>query len=501
MSEIAPQARELAEPNPASLIESLRAFGYSLPTAIADLIDNSLTAGATSIDVDLHWNGAESSIAIIDNGQGMAKDRLIEALRPGSINPLEAREPRDLGRFGLGLKTASFSQCRRLTVHTKTPAGEETQRTWDLDHVGSSGEWRLVERKDPRVYDAIRALQDGASGTAVVWQVCDRIVPGGTSPDDDKAQRRFLELADQVVHHLSLVFHRFIDGVPPVRIRVNGNALKPYDPFLQREKATQQLTEETLRLGGESIVVRPFVLPHHSKLSRDVYERAAGPRGWTQSQGFYVYRNRRLLVDGDWLGLGLRREDHYKLARIQIDIPNTLDAEWQIDVRKARATPPMALRDRLLQIAQLTRTQASNIYRHRGARLRNADQELVLLWERKLSHGKARYELNRSHPALKRVLSGKSCDPKSVEGLLRLIEETVPVPTITIDVAERPDEQREPFEHADTTDLVSLGLELAKAMMASGSSTDEAVARLISFEPFNHLPHVVQFVVEEMALG
>jgi len=488
---------ELAEPNPGSLIESLRAFGYSLPTAIADLVDNSLTAGATSIDVHFHWSGGHSAITLLDNGRGMSREKLVQAMRPGSLSPLEERDTRDLGRFGLGLKTASFSQCRRLTVRTKTKSAELTERTWDLDHVGATGEWRLVTMDDPVIETFAQPLEGLESGTLVVWQLCDRIVSPGIDPDNDKAQRRFLELADEVAHHLALVFHRFIEGVPPVSFTVNGNKIKSFDPFLQKEKATQQLTEETLRLHGEAVTVRPFVLPHHSKMERERYDLAGGRRGWGQSQGFYVYRNKRLLVDGDWLGLGLRKEDHYKLARIQIDIPNTLDADWQIDVRKARATPPAALREALIRLAQLTRTSASNIYRHRGARLGSSSTQLVLLWDRRISHGKPRYELNREHPAVKRALSSTGCSPAAVETMLRLIEETVPIPTITIDVSDYPDQQREPFEHTDLAELVRLGRELTDAMIASGAKPDEAAARLSAFEPFNRMPHVVQTIMEE----
>jgi hypothetical protein len=195
--------------------------------------------------------------------------------------------------------------------------------------------------------------------------------------------------------------------------------------------------------------------------------------------------------------LGLRKEDHYKLARIQVDIPNTLDADWQIDVKKARATPPQALRDRLLQIAEITRSQASNIYRHRGARLGNTKQELTLLWERKISHGKPRYELNRQHPAIKRLLNAPECTPANVESVLRLVEESIPIPTISIDVAEHPDQQREPFEHADTSELVRLGQELADAMRSNGASPQDAAARLAAFEPFNKLPHIVQMILED----
>jgi hypothetical protein len=197
-----------------------------------------------------------------------------------------------------------------------------------------------------------------------------------------------------------------------------------------------------------------------------------------------------------WLGLGIRKEDHYKLARIQVDLPNTLDADWQIDVRKARATPPPALRERLLQIAQITRTEASNIYRHRGARLRNSTQELVFLWERRIAHGKTRYQLNRNHPAIKAVIESEKCSPKDVETILRLIEETVPVPTITIDAAENPEQQREPFEGASSEDLLQLGVALANTFKNGGSSPTEAMNRLSAIEPFNRFPDIVQLVFE-----
>jgi len=495
------QVRELAEPNPSSLIESLRAFGYSLPTAVADLVDNSLTASASKVETYFDWRGGSSSICVVDNGVGMSRERLVEAMRPGSSSPLFERDPKDLGRFGLGLKTASFSQCRRVTVHSKTADGIETERTWDLDHVGATSTWELVEVDDPEIKRLCEPLHKHVSGTAVIWQVCDRVVPTTADANDDKAQRRFLELADEVMHHLSLVFHRFIDGVPPVHFSINGNKIKAFDPFLSKATATQILTEETLRLHGEPVTVRPFVLPHHSKLSSAEYEGAAGRRGWAQSQGFYVYRNRRLLVDGDWLSLGLRKEDHYKLARIQVDIPNTLDADWQIDVRKARAMPPPALRDRLHQIASITRAQASNIYRHRGARLGNAQNELTLLWERKISHGKPRYALNRQHPAIKRLETPADCSPANVEAVLRLIEESIPVPTISIDVAEYADQQREPFEHTDVSVLVQLGRELAESMRATGTTPQDAAARLAAFEPYNKLPHIVQMILEESTNG
>ena len=135
---------EITAPDAASMFESLRAFGYELPTALADLIDNSVFAGARNVWIDFEWNGAESTVSITDDGHGMAEKELVNAMRPGSRNPREVRDPKDLGRFGLGLKTASLSQGRRLTVRSKQVESTGFTRCWDLDHVAKTGDWYLT---------------------------------------------------------------------------------------------------------------------------------------------------------------------------------------------------------------------------------------------------------------------------------------------------------------------------------------------------------------------
>src|SRR2546428_7939377 len=135
---------DLVPPNAASLVESLRAFGYGLPTAIADLVDNAIFGKARNIWIEFFWDGEESAVCLTDDGCGMSEPELRDAMRAGSRNPLDDRDPRDLGRFGLGLKTASFSQCRRLTVRSKTKDGGAITRCWDLDCIGRTNDWRLL---------------------------------------------------------------------------------------------------------------------------------------------------------------------------------------------------------------------------------------------------------------------------------------------------------------------------------------------------------------------
>jgi hypothetical protein len=472
------------------MLQSLRAVGYDLPTAIADLVDNSISASATSVAIGFHWDGDRSHIAIVDDGLGMAEDDLVTAMRLGSRNPLEERSRGDLGRFGLGLKTASFSQCRRLTVASKPETGSVAVRCWDLNLVTELDEWRLTDSLTPAAQEYVNRLGSAAKGTVVLWELMDRITPRGLTASDAEAHRIFLELAEQTKRHLGMVFHRLLSGFRPLKMQLNGSPVKPWDPFLTGKSI--QLTEQTIPYAGERIEVRPYQLPHHSKLSRDEYAEAAGPRGWTAQQGFYVYRGRRMLVAGDWLGLGrYQKEDHHKLARIQLDIPNSMDADWEIDVKKSRACPPPRLRGELKNIADAARAHASRVYRHRGKRIISAAPKTVLLWEPHVNRlGRMHYRLNQDHPVVADVLTSAGPAAKKVRLLLTLVEETVPVPSIAIDSSTDPLGQAAPFEAAPTALTAALKAAF-RALAASGMRPSEAKVRLLNTEPFNHYPENV----------
>lgn len=482
---------DLAEPPADSMIESMRAFGYDLPTAIADLIDNSISAGARNVWLQFHWSGARSHISLLDDGCGMSHDVLVNAMRPGSRNPLEPRDPRDLGRFGLGLKTASFSQCRRLTVASRPPDGKTAVRCWDLDYVTHHRQWRLLKTGSEVLEPYIKRIGSQSSGTAVLWEDLDRITPEGTQFSDDEAQSLFFTRADAVRQHVAMVFHRMLEAPRGLRIWVNGAQVAPWDPFLTREEATQQLTEAAVSIFGRRLNVRPFVLPHHSKITSEVHAAAAGPRGWNAQQGFYVYRNKRLIAAGDWLGLGYQKEEHYKLARIMLDIPNSMDADWEIDVKKSRASPPPAIRKDLKRLADLTRSKASAVYRHRGSRISRAVHQMVFLWERRVHHGKISYSINREHPLVKSLVSQPGEPGRRIRALLSVIEETIPVPTITMDSAEAPDAHTKPFEAAASTALRRALQMTYGALRAAGFSCGDAKVRLLHTEPFSQFPELV----------
>ena len=493
-----PEDYEIVAPDPSALIESLRAFGYTPQAAIADLIDNSITAGARNIWVHFTWSGASSYITVRDDGKGMTPVELVSAMRAGSQNPLNRRSRKDLGRFGLGLKTASFSQCRVLTVSSKISGLSRTTKRWDLDYVGRVSEWRLLHGAAPNSEQRISEIEDHECGTVVLWELMDRMV-GNAKVDDQKAKRRFLELIGNVEKHLGMVFHRFIDDPRGITLRMNGHKISSWDPFLSNEAATQQLQEERLHLHGDVVKVRPYILPHHTRLSSSAHERGSGPNGWNAQQGFYIYRNQRLLLAGDWLGLGFQKEEHYKLARIAVDLPNSMDHEWDIDVRKSRARPPGVLHDDLRRIARITRGRAAEVYRHRGKILaRKTSENDIFVWNKEIKQGRVTFRINREQPLVADLLQSSQEYRAKVEALLRLIEETIPVPLITLENSAHPDTHFTPFEESPSSEVLEIIKQVYISFRQQGISHTQAIERLIILEPFHHFKElIISFSVKE----
>lgn len=479
-----------AEPYASSMIETLRAIGYNLETAIADIIDNSISARATQIYITRIWRGGKSVITIKDNGLGMTNEEIIQAMRPGAQNPLSDRPEDDLGRFGLGLKTASFSQCRKLTVLSKNENTNSEFWTWDLDYVAVSKKWELIHWI-PEEFKS--ELDDVNSGTLVIWSDMDRILPLNTTEIDDNAKRKFSKSLDKVKKHIAMTFHRFIED-KSVKIYWNNHEIEPWNPFCVNEPKTQEQPTEDI-YGG--IKMKGYVLPHQNNFSSvQEFKKAEGLYGYPAMQGFYVYRGRRLLLAGDWLGL-FRKEEHYKLIRIQIDLPNKLDTEWQIDIKKSKAYPPAACRDQLEAYAKSVRKIGVEVYRHRGRILKQrAGINFQPLWLEKKRDDKWSFIINRNHLMIQDLKKFAKQNPEqAIDTLLRFIEEAIPTKTIYINEAKGEETQKTPYSDIDINLIKQTLLIMYKNQVAENKTSEQAKAYLKTIEPFNNYEDLINQLI------
>jgi hypothetical protein len=357
-------------PSARKLMASLRDIGYDLPSAIADLVDNSIDAGAENVDVTFREEGSCSWVRVADDGIGMGSAELDEAMRYGSSRSYSASA---LGHFGLGLKTASLSQCRRLTVASKRrKGGRVVARRWDLDLVAERDSWDLESPPKSELPPQLLEPLEGGTGTVVLWENLDRIL-AFRNPDGAATKRALATMAAEVGAHLGMVFHRFITGEWAhgesfVNIAVNGEPVLAWDPFAREEPRTRILPRQKIDLVREngskaSLTVQPYVLPAQTRFSSpEAHQVAAGPNRWNRQQGFYVYRRDRMIQSGGWNRIRTL-DEHAKLARIAIDLPSGHEELFGINVAKMSVVIPEAARASLRTIASAVVQQAQSSYR------------------------------------------------------------------------------------------------------------------------------------------
>ena len=481
------------------MIEALRGLGYWTGTALADIVDNSISAQARSVSIRFAWDGGASNVTIQDDGSGMDAIGLDGAMRLGERSPLESRAVDDLGRFGLGLKTASFSQCRRLTVASMRDDLMNCLR-WDLDVLASSPDhgWHLLEGTEPGSEHLLEPLLAAGKGTLVLWEGLDRIVTPGFS------EQNFLDLMDDVERHLAMVFHRYLDGArTPLQISINGRSVEPWDPFLRNHSATWSSPLARISTQTGTVDVQCHVLPHRDHLTARQEEAAAGPHGWTAQQGFHVYRNRRLLVAGSWLGLGQGRawtkEEAHRLARIRLDIRNSADADWKIDIRKSTASPPVGLRPELTRLAEDARERARKVFAHRGQpRSVNPGRTVAQTWKAEHSASGIRYRIDHEHPAVRAVLDDAGNLSGRIRAMLRVIQETVPVQRIWLDTSEGRETPRTGFAGEPSSEVQDVLMVIYRNLVVrKGVSPHLAREQLLHTEPFNDCPDLVAALPDE----
>lgn len=430
-----------------SLIESMRSLGYSFPAAIADLVDNSVSAGAKRIDIIAH-PGADPDLIIMDDGHGMNQEELYEAMRYGSTNPLEERDENDLGRFGLGLKSASLSQCRRLVVVSKQ---QDTicSYSWDLDYVLTKGQWMLKGFSEAEVscFPEIDRLMALEHGTYIYLSDFDRVKEG-----TGNIAETFNKYLTDMEGHLALVFHRFIDE-DGLTIALNNLKIEARDPFLSYHPATQRKKQIPIYVNEEKVVLKPFILPHLSKLSQADLDKIGGKENLRNEQGFYVYRNRRLIIWGTWFRLE-RKDELNKLARVRVDIPNTLDYMWSIDIKKSTATLPDIIKKNMYAAIYDSVLSSESVHTHRGRKEKKKD-DIDYVWERLKVRDGYEYVVNREIPQIKML--AETLDPKQVkllDAVIKTLEEAFPVSALYVDAAKGAIEDKPLTEDEDTVETI-----------------------------------------------
>lgn len=432
-----------------TLMESTRAIGYSIEAAIADIIDNSVTAKAGRVDIDFFPIG-EAYISILDDGCGMSEERLVSAMQYGSKDPLDEREEYDLGRYGLGMKTASLSQCRILTVITKQN-GVVSGAQWNLDHVKKAESWSLIILDDAEFnkYPSYDKLASLGNGTLVIWQDLDKFAIG----ENDIAEAFSRKMA-LIREHLALVFHRYLSGEQGLKkldIRMNELSIDPHDPFLSK-KSTQLMDEETIIVRGSKVKVKPYILPHVSKLTQKELKALGGKDGLRKQQGFYVYRNKRLLVWGTWFRL-MRQGDLSKLARVQVDIPNSLDDLWTLDIKKSTATPPEDVKQNLAVIIEKISEGSKRTWTYRGKK--ETRDDVIHMWNRMVSRdGGVFYEINADYPMIEALVSEYPGIRSKLDVLLKQISMSLPLNSLYIDLTN--DEKLANDSDTATQDIITL---------------------------------------------
>lgn len=478
---------EIAKPNPKSTINSYRSFGYNLSTAIADIIDNSISASASEIHLDYKWNGQNSYISISDNGIGMNKEELVMAMTPGSKDPEEQRSEKDLGRFGMGLKTASFSQCKRLTCITKREDYATIKRCWDIDFINSENEWQLLDHVSDNSF--VEKIEKQKSGTLVLWEKLDRIV-GTAETNNESVKHTFYQEMINVKQHLSLVFHKFIES-KRIKIFFQNEEIEPYNPFLLNLNPKPEMGQPE---SFGNVEITYFILPHMSEIGKMDYEKSGGSLGWFQEQGFYIYRGDRLLVAGDWLGLEKKR-DYSKLARISVNFTNANDFNWHLDIKKSTATPPIEIRKELARIAKIAIMKSAKIYNWRGQKTisENRNSTYEPLWtDEKTREGIKKYKINRKHPIIKSLLEENN---KLAGKALKLLEDNVPIELILSNQNEDPAfHELEKQTNKPSDELINLAVELYKINVSQGVPNELARQQIMGAVPFSLYPLINEYL-------
>lgn len=335
--------KKIVPPHAIRTIEGLRDTGYNFNTAMADIIDNSIAADATLIDISIEMDyEGELTIYIADNGIGMDLPGLESAMTYGSPQRTSLKS---LGKFGLGLKTASTAFCRSLSVTTRNSGHSSIYKAcWDLDYIANDAkDWELLFL-DPsdRELELLEKVTNNSSGTIVTWEKIDRLLKEYQDPSGSYARRALEKIIFDLKEHVAMIYQRFLDHnfleAPNVVIKINDENIEAWDPYCTDEPKTDLVAKATQPVefkdgSTASFTIKAYVLPRKEEFSSEEAQKKA--KLSNDLQGFYIYRENRLIHYGNWLGM-FTNEPHGTLLRVEFSFDYQLDEAFNVDIKKSR---------------------------------------------------------------------------------------------------------------------------------------------------------------------
>jgi hypothetical protein len=294
---------------------------------------------------------------------------LLNALRYGAP---KRTDEKSLGKFGLGLKTASSSICKRFDVISRKSSSDQLAKLgWDVDVVAEQNAW--VNIKDSLTPEDNENFSEycGDKGTLVIWSNCDQLLGASyKQPGGPQEQRGITNLKKNLKNHLAMTYHKFLSETdvsqPNIKIFLNGESVEGFNPFYE-EKSDQILPANETKIpilteNGEEHVahVHAWILPHSKEMSKAENDKFA--KLFNKNQGFYIYREGRLISAGGWHGM-FALEDHFKCYRVQLEFGHELDEAFKVDVKKSRIIFDPELEDYLKSLLQPGYREANKRYR------------------------------------------------------------------------------------------------------------------------------------------
>jgi hypothetical protein len=467
-------------PDPVSLLESTRNLGYSIEEAISDLIDNSITAKAKNITYEFHWNLGNPFFLLKDDGKGMSNENneLIDSFKLGA-NKDKERDPKDLGRFGFGMKTASLSQSKSLTVITKKINNQVISRSLDLAFIAELKQgWKLKLVDELIVQNEIDFLNTQESGTVIRWDNWDR----APKSNDD-----FTSLISDINNYISVCFHRFIEK--GINIYCHQTRLLPCSPIPSAEGSSlysEVIIDENAKQTAYIIQHPKFWAENFENISRFNSFRLF--EGLERQQGIYIYRCDRLLTPkGGWLGQ-INKGNSAKLARVVINYSNKADDLWSLDITKTNASIPYEFRAGIKDLIEASKNESLNKI-IRGNRVISeglSSSKNALIWSttKDSQFNSFKYSVDINNPFLKQFVDEKLISEKNLKILLDVISNTLPVSKIIQNNDNDPSKHDRMYKKDRLDDEELLYARKIFNFQCTKMTKSAAFSWLLSFEPY-----------------